>query len=85
MGDDVISSEDEGGQDVIATSMEHREPMVASAGSGREAERHGDVLTPRKHVVSSDVVSEREAKRTWFPHPSEVSPALSPPAPMHNP
>ena len=81
MGDDVISSEEEGGREVIVTSVERCEPMAASAHGGREVERCGDVLTPRKHAVSSDAVDEWEAKRTWSSCPSEASPALSPPAP----
>ena len=62
------------------TSVEHRDPTAASAGDGREAERRGDVPTPRKCAASLDAVGELEAKRTRSPRPSEVSPALSPPA-----
>ena len=81
MGDDVISSEDEGGREVVATSVERRKPAAAFTGGGWEAERRGDVLMPWKRTASSDAVSKREAKRTWSPRPSEASPALSPPAP----
>ena len=34
MGDDVISSEDEGGREVIMTSVEHYEPVATSVGGG---------------------------------------------------
>ena len=37
IGDDVISSEDEGDQEVIATSVERHEPAAVSADSGRKA------------------------------------------------
>ena len=57
MGDDVISSEEEGGREVM-TSAVHHEPTAASADGGREAKRRGDVPTPRKHVASSDTVGE---------------------------
>ena len=79
VGDDMISSEDEGGQEVT-TLVERREPVAASTDGGLEAERCGDVPMPRKHDVSSYAVGEREAKRMWSPHPSEASPALSLPA-----
>ena len=64
MGDNAISSEDEGGREV-ATSVEHHEPATASAGGGHEAKWHGDVPMLRKHAASSDAVGEREAKQTW--------------------
>ena len=79
VGDDVISIEEEGGREVM-TSTVRREPTAASASGGREAERRGDVPTPRKRATSSDDVGEREVKRTWSPRPSEASSALSPPA-----
>ena len=79
IGDDVISSKEEGGREVVATSVERREPTAASAGGGREAERRSDVPAPRKRATSLDVIDEQEAKRTRSPRPSEASPALSPP------
>ena len=60
--------------------MVPREPTAVSAGGEREAERRGDVPTPRKRAVSTDAIDEREAKRTRSLRPSEASPALSPPA-----
>ena len=81
MGSDTSSSKNEGSRSVIATSVERHEPMVVSTSGGREAERCSNVPAPRKHVVSSDTIGEREVKRTRSPRPSEASPALSPPAP----
>ena len=78
MGDDVISSEEEGGWEVV-TSAVHHKPMAMSTDDGHEAERHGDVPTPRKHATSSDAIGEWEAKRTPSLRPSEASPILSPP------
>ena len=34
MGDDMISSEDEGGQEVVVTSVKRHEPATTSASSG---------------------------------------------------
>ena len=62
MGDDVISSEEEGGQDTSVTSMVHREATATTASDRRDVERRGDAPTPRKHATSSDTVSEQEAK-----------------------
>ena len=58
VGDDVIFSKEEEGREVVATSVEHRDPAAASAGGDREVERCGDILMPRKHVASSDAVGE---------------------------
>ena len=80
MGDDVISSEDEGGREVVATSVEHCEPVATSTSGGCDAERHGNVPAPRKCATSSDTVGEREAKQTWSPRPLDSSLAMSPPA-----
>jgi hypothetical protein len=79
MGDDVISFKDEGDQEVVATSVEHRDPVIMSVSDGRDVERRGDVPMPRKCVASSDAISEREAKQTWSSRSLEASPALSPP------
>ena len=79
MGDDLISSEEEGGWEVM-TSAVHREPAAACAGGGHEAERRHDVPGPRKRAASSEALGEREAKRTRSPCPSEASSALPPPA-----
>ena len=65
VGDDVIFSEEEEGQEVIATSVEHRDNTTASAGGEREVERRGDVPVLRKHATSADAVGEREAKRPF--------------------
>ena len=81
MGGDASCSKDEGGWYVITTSVEHHEPMATSASSGRDAERHGDILVSRKHVVSSDAIVKLEAKWTRSPRPLEASLALPPPAP----
>ena len=78
MGDNMISSEEEGGWEVIVTLVEHREPAATSASGGQDVERCGDVPMLRKHAASSDVVDEREAKWTRSPRPSEASSALSP-------
>ena len=78
VGDDVISSEEEGGQEVM-TSVVHREPTTMSANGGLEAERHGDLAAPRNCAASSDVIGEREAKQTRSPCSSEASLALSSP------
>ena len=67
MGDDVISSEDERGQEVVATLVEHCELMPVFAGGEQEVERHGDVPMPRKRAASSNTISEREAKQTRSP------------------
>ena len=52
MGGDASSSEDEGGWDVVATSVERRGPMGASISGGRDTERCGNVATSRKCVAS---------------------------------
>ena len=80
MGGYASSSEDEGGRDVIVTSVERREPTAKSDSGGCDAERRGNVPVLRKRIMSSDVVDEREAKRTWSLHPSEASSTLFPPA-----
>ena len=80
VGDDMIFSEEEESQEVIATSMERRDPTAMSASGEQEAERRGDVPALRKHAASADAVSEREAKRTRSPCPSKASSASSPPA-----
>ena len=79
IGDDMISSKDERGQEVVATLMELCELVAASTGGEWEEERHGDIPASRKHAASSDAVCEREAKRTRSPRALEASPALSPP------
>ena len=81
MGGDTSTSEDEGDQGVIATSVERRESTAASADGGRDTKRHGNVPMSRKRAVSSYAVGEWETKRTWSPRSSEALPALSPPAP----
>ena len=81
MGDDMISSEDERGEEVVVTSVEHREPTATSASGVWDAERHDDVPMLRKRATSSDTIGEWEAKWTRSSCPSEVSSALSPPAP----
>jgi len=58
VGDDMIFSEEEESQEVVATSVEHRDPTAASAGGEREVERRGDVLAPRKRVASTDAIDE---------------------------
>ena len=63
MGDDVISSEDEEGQEVIVTLVEHREPTATSTSSGWDVGSHGDVPPSRKHAASSNAIGEREVKR----------------------
>ena len=81
MGDDMISFEDERGREVIVTSVERREPMATSAGGEWEVDRRDDVPVRRKRAASLNAASEREAKRTRSPRPSEASPASSPPTP----
>lgn len=53
------------------TSVVRHEPTAISASGGRDVERHDDIPALRKHVVSLDAVSEREAKRTRSLRPSE--------------
>jgi len=81
MGDDVISSDDEGGWEVVVSLVERHEPVAASAGGRWEAKRRGDVPAQRKRTVSLDAIGELEAKWTRSPRPLEASLALSPPAP----
>jgi len=81
MGDDMISFEDEGDEEVVMTSVERRKPAAMSTCGEQDAERHDDVPTLRKRTTSSDIVGEREAKRTRSPRSSEASSALSPPTP----
>ena len=78
--DDMIFSEEEKNREVIATSVERRDPMATSTGGEQEAERRGDVAASRKCAAGADAVDERDAKRTRSLCPSEVSPASSPPA-----
>ena len=80
VGDDTIFSEEEESREVVATSVERHDPMVASASGEQEAERRGDVPAPRKRATSANAVGEREVKRTWSPRPSKALPASSPPA-----
>ena len=88
MGDDMISSEEEGGRDAGATSASHREPAAAPASGGQDTERRGDAPAPRRRAASSDAVGEREAKRTRSPHLLEEWPhthASSGPASARDP
>jgi hypothetical protein len=71
MGDDVISSEEEGGWDAGATSVARHEPTATPTSGGRDTERRDDALAPRKHATSSNAVGEREAKQTRSPCPSK--------------
>ena len=80
MGGDVSTSEDEGHRSIVTTSVECREPTVASISGEREVERRGDVPMTRKRATSLDAIGEWGAKRMRSPRPSEVSPASSPPA-----
>jgi len=73
MEGDASTSEDELDRGIVATSVERREPMAASVGGGRDAEKHGDIPKLRKHTVREDTAVEREAKRAWSPRPSEAS------------
>ena len=75
----MFFSEEES-REVVATSVVRHDPAAVSASGEQEAERHGDVPTPRKRAVSMDAVGEWEAKQTQSPRPSEASPVLSPPA-----
>jgi len=43
MGGNVSTSEDEGDQGMVVTSVECREPMATSADSKQDVERHRDV------------------------------------------
>ena len=81
MGGDASTSKDDGDWGIIATSVEHREPVTMSTGSEREVERHDDVPKPRKRAASSNAVGEWEVKWTRSPRSLEASSALSPPAP----
>ena len=58
MGDDASASEDEGDSGVAVTSMEHREPMAASVGGGRDTETRGNVPESRKRTASEDTTLE---------------------------
>ena len=79
VGDDVIFSEEEDDQEVVATLAKRRDPTAVSAGSEQEAERRGDVPALRKHAASANAIGEQEAKWMRSPHPSKASLALSPP------
>ena len=50
MGGDASSSENDGSRSVVVTLVERCEPTATSIGSGREAERRGDILAPRKRT-----------------------------------
>ena len=78
VGGDASSSENEGGREVVATSVGRREPTTASVGGGRDAKRHSDVPASRKRAASSDAVAERGAKWTRLPRPSKASSVLPP-------
>lgn len=58
MGDNMISSEDDGGQEAIVTLAVYHEPTTTSASGGRDIERHGDIPAPRKCTMSSDAVGK---------------------------
>lgn len=62
MGDDASALEDEGDRGAVVTSVEHREPVAASIGGGRDTETRGDVLESRKRAVSKDTALKREAE-----------------------
>ena len=69
VGDDMIFFKEDESREVIATSVEHRDPVAVFAGGEQEAERHDNVPVPRKRAASADAVGEREAKRTRSPRP----------------
>ena len=81
MGDDTSALEDEEVRGAIVTSVEHREPAVASIGGGRDVETRGDIPKSRKRATSEDTTLEGEAKRAWLPRPLEASSASCPSAP----
>ena len=76
----MVFSEEEESQEVIVTSVEHRDPTVMSASDEQEAERRAEVPMPMKHAASADAIGEREAKWTWSPRPLVASTVPSPPA-----
>ena len=78
--DNMVFSDKEESREVVVTSAERRDPTAMSAGEEHEATRHAVVPALRKCAASTDIVSEREAKRTWSPLHSEASPVLSSPA-----
>ena len=58
MGGGTSTSEDEGDRGIVATLVEHCEPMAASISGERDTERRGDVPTSRKHAASKDTTLE---------------------------
>ena len=64
LGGDMSTFEDEGYWGIVVTSVERREPMVASTSGGWDVLRHSDVPASRKHAMSSNTAIEREAKWT---------------------
>ena len=62
VGDDMIFFEEEKSREVVVSSAERHDPMVASTDGEQVVERRGDVPMPRKHAVSTDTIGEREAK-----------------------
>ena len=62
--DDMVFSEEEGSQEVVVTSAEHRDPTATSAGEEQEATRRVEVPASRKHAASANAVGGRAAKQT---------------------
>ncbi|XP_066323431.1 uncharacterized protein [Miscanthus floridulus] len=74
----VVSKLEES-QEVVVTSVEHRNPTAMSASDEQEAKRRVVVPMLRKHEASVDTIDEREAKQTQSPRPLVASPVSSPP------
>jgi len=60
--DDMVFSNEEESQEVVVTSMEHRDPMATSVGDEQEAARRAVVPASWKRAVSADAVGERTTK-----------------------
>ena len=71
--DDMVFSYEEESQEVIVTSVEHRDPTATSVGDEQEATRLVVASAPRKCAASADTVGERAAKQTRSPHPPTAS------------
>ena len=80
MGGDASTSEDEGDQGIVTTSMERREPAAASINGGWNTKRRNDDPASRKHVASLDAAVELEAKQSRSPRPLEAPLASHSPA-----
>ena len=65
--DDMVFSDEEERGEVVATSAEHRDTAMSSAGDELGIARRAVDASSRKRAASVDVIGERAPKRTRSP------------------